>query len=126
MKILYSKDLKQHSRELRNNSTLAEVLLWNHLKRRKMLGYQFMRQKPMHHFIVDFYCSKLKLVIEIDGGSHWHRYGADMQRQKHLEKMGVHVLRFNDLAVKKDIDNVLSAIEGWIRKNERQPPIPLC
>ena len=126
MKILYSKDLKQRSRELRNNSTLAEVLLWNHLKRRKMLGYQFMRQKPIHHFIVDFYCAKLKLVIEIDGESHWLRFGEDRRRQEYLEQLGFHVLRFNDLDVKKDIGNVLSSIEGWIRKNERQPPNPLC
>ena len=126
MRILYSRDLKQRSRDLRNNSTLAEVMLWNYLKRRKMLGYQFMRQKPLHHFIVDFYCSKLKLVIEIDGESHWLRFDADMLRQKHLESMGVHVLRFNDLDVKKDIGKVLSSIEGWIRKNERQPPSPLC
>ena len=70
-----------------------------------MLGYQLMRQKPLHHFIVDFYCSKLKLVIEIDGESHWLRFDADMLRQEHLENMGVHVLRFNDLDVKKDIGN---------------------
>lgn len=126
MRILYSKDLKQRSRELRNSSTLAEVLLWNHLKRRKMLGYQFMRQKPIHHFIVDFYCSKLKLVIEIDGESHWLRFGEDLERQKYLEQMGIAILRFDDLDVKKDIANVLSSIEGWIRKNEKQPPDPLC
>ena len=126
MRILYSKDLKQRSRELRNNSTLAEVLLWNQLKRRKMLGYQFMRQKPIYHFIVDFYCSKLKLVIEIDGESHRLRFSQDRRRQEYLEQMGIEVLRFNDLAVKKDVGNVLSAIEGWIRKNERQPPNPLC
>jgi len=126
LKILYSKDLKQRSRELRNNSTLAEVLLWNHLKRRKMLGYQFMRQKSIHHFIVDFFCAKLKLVIEIDGESHWLRFGEDRRRQEYLEQLGVHVLRFNDLDVKKDIGNMLSSIEGWIRKNERQPPHPLC
>ena len=126
MKILYSKDLKQRSREFRNNSTLAEVLLWNQLKQRKMLGYQFIRQKPMHHFIVDFYCSKLKLVIEIDGESHRLRFDEDRRRQEYLEQIGVHVLRFSDLAVKKDIANVLSSIEGWIRKNERQPPNPLC
>ena len=88
LRILYSKDLKQRSRDLRNNSTLAEVLLWNHLKRRKMLGYQFMRQKPIHHSIVDFYCSQLKLVIEIDGESHWLRFSADMLRQKHFGKNG--------------------------------------
>ena len=124
LRILYSRDLKQRSRDLRNHSTLAEVLLWNHLKRRKMLGYQFMRQKPIH-FIVDFYCPKLKLVIEIDGESHWLRFGEDRRRQEYLEQIGVHVLRFSDLAVKKDIANVLSSIEGWIRKNERQPPNPL-
>jgi very-short-patch-repair endonuclease len=126
LRILYSKDLKQRSRDLRNHSTLAEVLLWNQLKRRKMLGYQFMRQKPIHHFVVDFYCSKLKLVIEIDGESHWLRFSKDGRRQEYLEQMGIEVLRFNDLAVKKDIGNVLSGIEGWIRKNERQPPNPLC
>ena len=126
LKILYSKDLKQRSRELRNNSTLAEVLLWNHLKQRKMLGYQFMRQKPIHHFIVDFYCSKLKLVIEIDGESHRLRFGADLPRHEYLKQTGIQILRFNDLAVKKDIGNVLSSIEGWIGKNERQPPNPLC
>ena len=126
MRILYSKELKQRSRELRDNSTLAEVLLWNHLKQRKMLGYQFMRQKPIHHFIVDFYCARLKLVIEIDGESHRLRLGVDLQRQRYLEQMGVHVLRFNDMDVKKDIGNVLNSIEGWIRQNERQPPDPLC
>ena len=126
MRILYSEDLKERSRELRNNSTLAEVLLWNYLKRRTMLGYQFMRQKPIHHFIVDFYCSKLKLAIEIDGESHRLRFGEDQRRQGYLEQLGFHVLRFHDLAVKKDMPNVLSSVEGWIRKNERQPPHPLC
>jgi very-short-patch-repair endonuclease len=91
-----------------------------------MLGYQFMRQKPIHHFIVDFYCSRLKLVIEIDGESHRLRLGADLRRQEYLEEIGFHTLRFNDLEVKKDIGNVLASIEGWIRKYERQPPAPLC
>jgi very-short-patch-repair endonuclease len=70
MKIYYNPKLKAKSRELRNNSTLAEVPLWNQLKGRKMRGYQFMRQKPIGNYIVDFFCSKLKLVIEIDGESH--------------------------------------------------------
>jgi len=125
LKILCSKDLKQRSRDLRNSSTLAEVLLWNYLKKRKMLGYQFMRQKPIHHFIADFYCSKLKLVIEIDGESHRLRFRPDLRRQEYLEQAGIHILRFNDLDAKKDIGNVLSSIEGWIRRNERQPPNPL-
>ncbi len=70
MKFYYNPKLKQLSRNLRNNSTLAEVLLWNELKARKIFGFQFMRQKPIGDFIVDFFCSKLKLVLEVDGNSH--------------------------------------------------------
>jgi very-short-patch-repair endonuclease len=70
MKIYYNPKLKQLARNLRNNSTFSEVLLWNELKGRKMKGYQFLRQKPIGNFIVDFFCSKLNLIIEIDGDSH--------------------------------------------------------
>ncbi|WKZ20402.1 MAG: DUF559 domain-containing protein [Candidatus Jettenia sp. CY-1] len=70
MRIYYNPKLKALSRELRKNSTLSEILLWNKLKARKMRGYQFMRQKPIDNYIADFYCSKLRLVIEIDGNSH--------------------------------------------------------
>ena len=66
MKILYNPELKKRARELRKKGVLSEVLLWNQLKYRKMRGYQFMRQKPIGNYIVDFYCNKLKLVIEIE------------------------------------------------------------
>lgn len=122
MKILYNPELKQRARELRKQGVLSEVLLWNQLKYRKMRGYQFMRQKPIGNYIVDFYCSKLKLVIEIDGEGHEGRFSYDMQRQQFLESMGLTVIRFNDADVKVDMNNVLMAIEGWI---EEQPPAPL-
>lgn len=116
MKIHYNPKLKQRARELRKNSTLSEVLLWEELKNRKMYGYKFLRQKPIGNYIVDFFCNKLKLVIEIDGDSHDEgNYGYDMKRQKWLESKDLSVLRFDDLEVKKDMDNVLSSIEGWIR-----------
>jgi very-short-patch-repair endonuclease len=67
----YNKNLKQFSRNLRNNSTLGEVLLWNELKAGKMYGYKFNRQKPLGNYIVDFYCKSLALVIEVDGESHY-------------------------------------------------------
>ena len=60
----YRSDLKIIARRLRKNSTLSEVLLWNQLKGKKILGYQFNRQKPIGDYIVDFYCKKLGLVIE--------------------------------------------------------------
>ena len=123
MKILYNPELKQRARELRKQGVLSEVLLWSQIKCRKMCGYQFMRQKPIGDYIVDFYCSKLKLVIEIDGESHDGRFSYDMQRQSFLESTGLTVLRFNDIDVKRDISNVLMAIEGWVKMNN--PPNPL-
>jgi very-short-patch-repair endonuclease len=102
------------------------VLLWNELRARKMKGYQFMRQKPVDEYIVDFYCNKLKLVIEIDGDSHYGKIERDEIKQQKLEAMGLYVLRFDDTEVKKDIYNVLFCIEGWIDEFEKQPLPPLC
>ena len=124
MKIRYNPKLKAHARELRKQGILSEVLLWEHLKGRKMRGYQFMRQKPVGDYIVDFYCSKLKLVIEIDGESHDGRFPYDMERQRVLESAGLTVLRFNDSDVKKDTDNVFMAIEGWVERNKNNGTTP--
>lgn len=118
MKIYYNQKLKQLSRNLRNNSTLSEVLLWNELKTRKMFGYQFMRQKPIEKYIVDFYCSKLKLVIEIDGDSHIGRENKDKERQNEIERLGIAFLRFDDLEVKKNMDGVLMTIKKYIEDFE--------
>lgn len=119
MKIHYNPKLKHLARKLRNESALSEILLWEELKTRKMLGYKFLRQKPIGNYIVDFYCSKLKLVIEIDGDTHTEdTFKKDMMRQKWLESKGLTVLRFSDIEVKKDMDNVLMAIEGWICNSE--------
>jgi very-short-patch-repair endonuclease len=116
MKIYYNPILKHRSQNLRNNSTLSEILLWQQLKGRKMKGYQFMRQKPINNYIVDFYCSKLKLVIEVDGESHLldGAQEKDEKRQKKLESLGLHFLRFDDIAVKQNIESVILSIEEWI------------
>ncbi len=126
MKIHYNPRLKQLARDLRNNSTLSEVLLWNELKGRRMYNYQFMRQKPIGNYIVDFYCGKLRLIIEIDGSSHDtdEAFEADSKRQRELEKLGLSFLRFRDEEVKKDIANVLRTIEAYILEWEEQPPGP--
>ena len=120
MKIYYNPKLKQRARELRNKSTLSEVLLWNQLKARKMKGYQFMRQKPIDDFIVDFFCSKLNLVIEIDGESHDNKISEDQIRQRKLETLGLSVLRFNDKDVKRNLRGVLTALENWIDNFENK------
>ena len=82
MKIYYNPKLKQLARNLRNNSTLSEVLFWNEVKGKKILGLQFLRQKPIGEFIVDFYCPKLKLAIEIDGESHGFKDAIQQDEKK--------------------------------------------
>ena len=101
--IPYNKDHKTFSRQLRNNSTLGEILLWQKLRAGSMKGYTFNRQKPLDNYIVDFYCKPLNLVIEVDGGYHYEaeQLVKDKERQKLLEEMGLYFLRFHDDEVKK-------------------------
>ena len=101
--------------------TFSEVLLWNELKQKKILGYDFDRQRPVDNYIVDFYCKELSLAIEIDGSTHYYRDEEDEIRQKNLEKLGVHFLRFDDIEIKKNMFNVLRVIEDWIIKNQPTP-----
>jgi len=123
--IPYNPGLKVRAGELRRNSTLSEVMLWNHLKRRQMRGYQFLRQKPLDNFIVDFFCHDLMLAIEIDGSSHDCKIEKDRERQKILESYRVRFLRFSDADVKKNMGGVLRCLEKWIEGFERKhPPAP--
>jgi very-short-patch-repair endonuclease len=118
----YDPRLKQRSRDLRNRSTLAEVLLWSHLKHRKLLGYSFSRQRPIYKYIVDFYCPRLKLAIEIDGESHRNKFDSDQTRDQQLKKLGLQVLRFHDRDVKHDMRNVLTCIQNWIQQETKNTP----
>ncbi len=123
--IPYNPKLKQIAKNLRNNSTLSEVLLWQHLKDKKMKGHDFHRQKPIAHYIVDFFCNELMLVIEIDGISHDDKINKDIKRQKQIENFGISFLRFNDLDVKKNMEGVVVAIEEWIDRYSSNTPQPL-
>ena len=120
----YNPKLKPLAKALRNDMTFSEILLWNELKQKKMLGYDFDRQRPIDNFIVDFYCKELMLAIEVDGISHDFEEVIDNDeiRQKKLENMGVHFLRFDDREVKKDMANVLETIEYWIEEYEKKKP----
>jgi very-short-patch-repair endonuclease len=115
--IRYNPWLKDFARNLRRNMTHAEVLVWNGLKKKQMLGRDFDRQRPIDAFIVDFYCKDLMLAIEVDGESH-NAVGADAKdraRQDRLESLGVRFLRFTDEDVKQNLDGVLQAIRSWVR-----------
>ena len=132
MKIIYNPILKELARQLRNNSTKAEIKLWTYLRRGQMYNYDFHRQKPIDEYIVDFFCNKLQLAIECDGYSHelLDVYNKDVKKTKRLNDLGIYVLRFSDYQVVNDIDNVLRAIEDYIFKFEENnftpPSIPPC
>jgi len=113
--IPYNPKLKDYARELRKNSTLSEVLLWQNIKN-KALGVQFHRQVPLLEYIVDFYCHELQLAIEIDGDSHEYKYEADAKRQGSLEEQGVRFIRFTDNDVKKNMFSVGLSLEEIVRE----------
>jgi very-short-patch-repair endonuclease len=116
--IPYNPKLKEVARMLRNNSTLSEILLWQHLKGKQMLGYDFHRQKPIYNYIVDFFCNELMLAIEIDGITHDYKLAEDAIRQKELESHGIHFLRFMDNDIKTNMEGVLLSIKKWIQKHK--------
>ncbi len=118
-KLHYDPHLNKRARELRNHATLAEILLWKKLKRRQMLGYQFLRQRPLEHFIVDFFCHRLRLIIEIDGRSHNGKEKYDAWRQKQLEEKKFHFLRFTNDEIFNNMEDVLRRIEEWIMAHEQ-------
>ena len=108
----HHQNLKQLSRDLRNNMTDAEKRLWSKLRAKQILGLQFYRQKPLLNFIVDFYCPAANLVIECDGGQHFTDEGleADRVRDEVLVELGLVVLRFSNRQVLTEIDDVIELI----------------
>ena len=118
MKVNYNPKLIPLARKLRKKGTFAEALLWTYLKGKQMQGYRFTRQKPIGEYIVDFYCGKLGLAIEIDGITHDDKIESDKIRQKEIESQGVKFLRFTDDEVKENTEAVLEVILDWIDENE--------
>ena len=113
--IPYNPELKLRARQLRKNSTLPEILLWQKIKKRA-LGVQFHRQVPMLNYITDFYCHEIGLAIEIDGSSHDHSFLYDAKRQGELEAKGVKFLRFSNNEVLQNMFSVLLVIEEKVKE----------
>ena len=121
--IPYNQNLKQLARNLRNDSTLGEVLLWKELNNKQMYGFDFHRQKPLLNYIVDFYCYELGLIVEIDGRYHDHeeQYKLDTVRETELAAYDLTILRFTEMEVRKDMTNVLRAIEKHVVEHIPNP-----
>jgi very-short-patch-repair endonuclease len=112
----YNKKLKESARKLRNEMTAAEKKLWYEYLRQS--DYIFLRQKVIGNFIVDFYCSELGLVIELDGETHVEEndINSDNKRTEELEKLGLKVLRFWNYDILGGLGEVENIIENEIKK----------
>jgi very-short-patch-repair endonuclease len=121
----YNKNLQVHAKELRKNMTKAEACLWKYvLKAGKLKKYTFRKQRPVLNYIADFMCTKLMLIVEVDGITHNYDevVEKDIKRQKDLEEIGFKVFRFNDNEVLNDIENVERVLLGYIDEFEFLPP----
>jgi len=107
-----NKRIFQRAVELRNNMTLAEKVLWEELKRKETFNVRFKRQHPIDIFVVDFYCHKYKLAIEVDGDIHLREevQEYDDGRSHDIEKFGIKILRFKNKEVLGNIEMVKQRI----------------
>ena len=108
----FTKEKLQRARELRRDMTPAEKILWQELRGNK-LGVHFRRQQVIAGFIVDFYCHKAGLVIEVDGDIHDLQQEEDARREKVLKEMGLRIVRFGN----EEVMNDLAGVVGKIRKS---------
>jgi very-short-patch-repair endonuclease len=115
--ILYNPNLKERARELRNNPTPAESRLWQFIKGKRIMGFDFHRQKPLDSYIVDFYCYELPLIIEIDSEIHNHdeQIIKDQIRSEILEDYRLTIIRFTNDEVLNNTTEVLHQLKNWIR-----------
>jgi len=111
----------QAARELRQNATKTEELLWDALRSRRLEGIKFRRQHPIGRFVLDFYCSRHRLAIEVDGSVHqkFEQHQNDVLRSQELQDLDIRVLRVTNREVEEDLDGVLrkilEAVDGGSR-----------
>ncbi len=109
-------DVRRFAIQLRANTTESEDKLWGYLKT-KPKNFKFRRQHPFNLYVLDFYCHKLRLAIEVDGGYHFTRQQQEKDRDRTLEisKYKVDIIRFTDLEVIQDFEKVQNEIESIIK-----------
>ncbi len=121
-KLRNRKPLKARRKELRNDATYHEIILWSRL-RKSQLGYKFRRQYSFGSYVVDFYCPERRLIVEIDGWQHGELEGKqyDNDRTRYLEEFGMKVLRFWNGDINQNIEGVILEIERCLREQETTP-----
>jgi len=98
------------AKELRRRMTVPERILWRHLRTNRLDGLHFRRQQVIDGFIVDFYCHRAGLVVEVDGKVHEGRTAYDRERDRVLAAHGLRVLRIRNEEIRQDLPAVLARI----------------
>lgn len=114
--------LKDTRRALRYDRSPAEHILWRYLRKRQLLGLKFRRQFSIGRYIFDFFCPAIKLVVEIDGDSHYHErvIKMDLVRDRYLHSLGIRIIRFRNDEVRYDTLGVIERLRQFITT----PPAP--
>ena len=110
--------MNDYARELRNNATEAEKLLWQHLRRRQLNGFKFRRQRPMGKYVCDFVCLEAGVIVELDGSQHLTDAGYDANRDEYLRAHGYRVLRFWNGLVFSEREAVVETIYHALHRQE--------
>lgn len=120
--MLNPKKTKKQRQFLRNNMTKWEVRLWNDLKGKKMFGIKVRHQYVIENFILDFYCPKLKLAIEVDGDVHHFRKKQvlDSKKDKLLKNEGIKLVRLNNHDLEEDYESILIYLEDMFKNRARE------
>lgn len=109
---IYNKGSEKPKRRiLRNNPTLPEEILWLSLNKRQIHGFRFLRQYSINHFVVDFYCPKLKLAIELDGDSHEGKEVYDKIREEYIRSLKIKIIRFKNEQLMSNGNKVVEDIK---------------
>ncbi|WP_090120254.1 endonuclease domain-containing protein [Lutibacter oricola] len=114
------KHLEERRKKLRNSLTPAEAFLWKCLQQKKLEGRKFRRQHSILNYIVDFYCTEEKLIIELDGQVHFNvvQQDKDAKRTIELESLGFKVIRFENKQVFEETEFVLNSIKSNFKKRD--------
>lgn len=105
----------QLARELRQQMTKVEKILWQQLRANRLEGFHFRRQQIIDGFVVDFYCHAAGLVVEVDGGVHQRQIEYDTERDRVLSARGLRILRISNREVLEELSGVLSRIAALCR-----------
>ena len=128
MKIYNKKYLESKRKDLRNHSTFAEIILWEHLKQKQLNGRKFRRQHSIGNYIVDFYSPEERLVIELDGEPHFDEEtkNYDEARTQYLNGLNIKVIRFENVEILHALEDVLNKIIAefnTVKNFKKYPPL---